>query len=381
MRGDEVHARRRAAAVALVQVRAAEQPRADLRGPPALAAPEGAHRVAVLAVPLAPAHREVPHLVAALAQVPRLGDQLHALQRRVLVHHGEEAAEAVHLVEAAREGRREVEAEPVDVHLGDPVAERVHDQTQRLRVTDVEGVPRARVVEIEARVFRDEAVVRPVVDALEAQRRAFVVALGRVVVDDVEDDLDTRRVERLDHLLELPDLVAHVVAGAVGHLGREERDGVVAPVVSQAALGQVLVLREVVHGQELHRGHAETDEVLEDGGSRDPRVRPAQLGGNVGVAHREALHVRLVDDRLAERGVRRLVTGPIERRVDDDAQRRGALIEPAHGQVAFGVHRVVREAAFRPVLRPAHRLRVRIEEHAVVVEALPGLRVPRAVDA
>jgi hypothetical protein len=27
--------------------------------------------------------------------------------------------------------------------------------------------------------------------------------LGRVVVDDVEDDLDPRAVERLDHLLEL----------------------------------------------------------------------------------------------------------------------------------------------------------------------------------
>src|SRR3712207_7286656 len=43
----------------------------------ALAPPEVADGVAVLAVPLRPQCREVPDLVAALADVPRLGDQLH----------------------------------------------------------------------------------------------------------------------------------------------------------------------------------------------------------------------------------------------------------------------------------------------------------------
>ena len=41
-----------------------------------LAAPEVADRVAVLAVPLRPQRREAADLVAAVADVPRLGDQL-----------------------------------------------------------------------------------------------------------------------------------------------------------------------------------------------------------------------------------------------------------------------------------------------------------------
>src|SRR3712207_7656283 len=44
---------------------------------PRVPAPEVAHRVAVLPVPLRPPHGEVPHLVAARPDVPRLGDELH----------------------------------------------------------------------------------------------------------------------------------------------------------------------------------------------------------------------------------------------------------------------------------------------------------------
>ena len=48
----------------------------------------------------------------------------------------EEGREAVDVVELARERRGEVEAEAVDVALGDPVAQRVHDQPQ-----DATGAP------------------------------------------------------------------------------------------------------------------------------------------------------------------------------------------------------------------------------------------------
>src|SRR3546814_9384977 len=52
----------------------------------------------------------------------------------------EERGEAVDLVALAGQGRRQVEAEPVDVHLGHPVAQRVHDQLQRVGVSHVEAV-------------------------------------------------------------------------------------------------------------------------------------------------------------------------------------------------------------------------------------------------
>ena len=115
-----------------------------------LAAPEVAHRVAVAAVPLRPQRREVADLVAALADVPRLGDELHLADDRVLLDEVEERRQPVDLVELAGQRGGEVEAEPVDVHLGHPVAQRVHDQLQHVRVAHVQAVAGAGVVDVVA---------------------------------------------------------------------------------------------------------------------------------------------------------------------------------------------------------------------------------------
>ena len=158
-RGDEVDARVRAPAAALVEVaRAGEAPR-ELADEAAVAFPVRAHRVAVLVVPLGPAGREIADLVAALAEVPRLGDQLDLRDHGVLAHDVEERAEAVDFVQLARERRGEVEAEAVDVHLGHPVAQRVHDELQHARVAHVERVAAAGEVDVRARVLGVEPVV------------------------------------------------------------------------------------------------------------------------------------------------------------------------------------------------------------------------------
>ena len=218
----------------LVQVARPGQPGGELRQRGRLAAPEVADRVPVLAVPLGPQRREVADLVAALADVPRLGDQLHLGDHRVLLHQVEEGGQPVHVVQLAGQGRGQVEAEPVDVHLQHPVAQRVHDQLERVRVPDVQRVAAAGVVDVAPGVGVVEAVVGVVVDAAEGERRAPAVALGGVVVDHVEDDLDARRVQRLDHRLELADLLAALPGRAVAVVRGEEADRVVAPVVGQA---------------------------------------------------------------------------------------------------------------------------------------------------
>ena len=64
-----------------------------------LAAPEVAHRVPVLAVPLRPQRREVADLVAAVADVPRLGDELDLRHHRILLDQVEERRQPVDLVE------------------------------------------------------------------------------------------------------------------------------------------------------------------------------------------------------------------------------------------------------------------------------------------
>ena len=204
------------------------------------------------------------------------------------------------------------------MHLGDPVAQRVHDQLDRVRVPHVEGVAGAGVVHVVALVVLDEAVVGRVVDALEAQRRTEVVALGGVVVDDVEDDLDAGGVHRLDHRLELLDLLALLARGVVGVRG-EEAEGVVAPVVAQALVEQRRVLDELVHRHQLDRGDAELGEVGGDRRVGEPGVGPALLLGDVGVQLGEALDVRLVDEGLVVGDRQPAVALPVEERVDDHA--------------------------------------------------------------
>ena len=207
VRGDEVD--RRGGPAAVVRYRSLE-PASRSAKSAADAWPRQKSRidVPVDAVPLGPEHREVADLVAAGADVPRLGDELHLRQHRVLVDHVEERGQPVDVVELPGQRRREVEAEPVDVALGHPVAQRVHDEPQHVRVDDVERVPGAGEVHVVAGVVGAEPVVHAVVDALEREHRAEVVALGGVVVDDVEDHLDAGAVQRLHHPLELADLLA-----------------------------------------------------------------------------------------------------------------------------------------------------------------------------
>ena len=63
---------------------------------------------------------KVAHLVAALAQIPRLGDQLDLREHRVLVDDVEEGAQPIHVVQFARQRAGQIEAEAVDVHLRAP---------------------------------------------------------------------------------------------------------------------------------------------------------------------------------------------------------------------------------------------------------------------
>ena len=186
-----------------------------------------ADAVAIAAVPFGPLGWEVTDLIATVADVPRLGYQLQFADHRVLLDEIEECRQLVDLVQAASQRGRKIEAEAVDVHLRGPVTQAVHHQLQYERVAHVEGVAGARVIHVVLLVVLDEAVVRGVVDALHRQCRTHVVALGRVVVDDIENDFHASLMQRLDHLLEVLYLLALAVAVGVLVVWREIADGVV----------------------------------------------------------------------------------------------------------------------------------------------------------
>ncbi len=266
------------------------------------------------------------------------------------------------------------------MHLGQPVPQRVHDQPQRHRVPGVQRVARTRGVVVLVRVARVQPVVRRVVQAAEAQRRAALAALGGVVEDDVQDDLEPGLVHRPHHRLELRNLTATNVAtahrGGVGGVRREVPDRVVAPVVGEPALQQEVVRHVLVHRQQLHRRHPQIAHIRQDGLVGQPRVRPAQRLGHRRVPHGEALGVDLVDDRVRVVAPRRSVGTPVEGSVGDQADRHvpGGVEHARRVVVVEGV--VVHLRAERDLA--AHRPRVRVEQQASPPGAPAGRGVHRS---
>ena len=253
-----------------------------------MAAPEVPHGVAVLAVPLAPHRREPAQVVAVhLADVPGLGDQLDPRHHRILGDHVQERRPFLEPALLAGQGGSQVEPEPVDVHLGHPVPQRVHDQLQGDRVADVEGVAAAGRVDVTARVAGVQPVVGGVVQAAETQRRAELVGLGGVVEHHVDQHLQPGPVQRVHHRLELGDLTARLPGphrGRIALVRGEVADRVVPPVVGQPALDQERLRHAFVHRQQFDGGHPQAGQMADGRLMTQPGVGPAQLRRHAGVA-------------------------------------------------------------------------------------------------
>ncbi len=100
--------------------------------------------------------------------------------------------------------------------------------------------------------------------------------------------------------------------------------------------------------------------------------------------HREALDVRLVDDGLIPRRLQQPVALPVKSRVDHQAlgHRVGVVVVVGLEVRRLGVVGDVRQrAALLPLHLPVDRLRVRVDQELVRVEAVPALRVVGPMDA
>lgn len=251
-----------------------------------------------------------------------------------------------------------------------------------MRLDHVQGVAAARVVRVAPGVGL-QPVVPPVVDALQGQRGPQLARLRRVVVDHVEDDLDPGGVQGAHHALELADLLPRRTGGRVGRMGREVADRVVAPVVLEAAPQQVVLVRELVDGEQLDGRDAEFHEVLDRGRVRQPGVRPAQFLGDVGVQRGEPPHMHLVDHRVGPRGLRAAVLGPVVVIVDDhalrDVRRRVPVVPYGVRDLLLGPVADMAVHLWRQAEVAVHRAGVRVEEQLRGVPAGTGPRVPAAV--
>ena len=276
MTGDEVDAAFGALARAPVEIGAATDAAGEEPDHSFVTAPETAYLVAISSVPLCPtALREAANLIRAPC-IPCLGDDLHLSQDWVLGDALEQRGvkRQVTFFVPAQDGGQ-IEAETIHVHLHHPVAKRGQDEVSDHRVIRIDAVPGPSVVPIEAPVLLKH-IEDGIVQATQAEGRAQFIPLGGVSKDDVQDDLNTRLVEGLHHLLELQPLLAQVSTAGVGALRSHESDRIIAPVVPQPLAGQGIDLRqfmlvELLYGHQLHCRHAQ---VLQVGDSlRQPPVR------------------------------------------------------------------------------------------------------------
>ena len=157
--------------------------------------------------------------------------------------------------------------------------------------------------------------------------------------------------------------------------------GVVAPVVHQLLFQQLAVVHEHVDRQQLHRGDADGLDVPDHLGRRQAAERAAQLLRHRRVQLGHAAHVRLVDDGMLPRDLRRAVVAPGEGGVDDPALRhQGRAVPLVERQVVHRLHLVAEQ--LRPPFEVAHqRLGVRVDQQLVRVEPVPLLRRVGAVNA
>ena len=298
-----------------------------------LAPPEVARDVAENVVPFGPARRKPADLVTTRPAVPGLRDQLDLGQQRVLSDRLEKAALGIEAFGLAGEDGAEVEPESVDARLAHPVAQAVGHHLDDARMAEVERVPGSGVVDVVARLIREEPIVGAVVDAFEGQGRPELVSLGGVVVDDVEDHFETGVVQASDHLLEFAQRVRHVrrIAG----IGGKKTDRIVAPVVFQTLVEQIAVVDEGVDGQQFDRRHAQRSDVVDDRLGAESGIEAPELLVDLGVQLGEPLDVGFIDDGVVPRHIAPAVFAPpVEIGIDDDGlwNERGA-VPLIHGEV------------------------------------------------
>ena len=141
-------------------------------------------------------------------------------------------------------------------------------------------------------------------------------------------------------------------------------------------------MHEGVDRQQLDRRDAEVDQVVDD---RRPAQRAdlaAHLLRDLGMAHRIAARVHLVDHGLVPGPRLRALAAPGEGRVDDHALRHVAgAVAPVEREVAVGMADPVAEQRVMPLERPRQGLGVGIDQQLVRVEAVAVPRIVRSVDA
>src|SRR5262249_3893332 len=149
MTGHEIDALLGLPLLVAVDVGAPEEPGCDMGYHPLVALDEAPDIVSESAVPFLPAVANEASYLIESGRIPRFRDELRAGQQRIRFDIPEDRRVGQRMTgRIAREDRREVETEPVDVHLGHPVAQAVLDHPAHDRLVGVQRIAAPGVVRV-----------------------------------------------------------------------------------------------------------------------------------------------------------------------------------------------------------------------------------------
>src|SRR4029077_8029578 len=107
------------------------------------------------------------------------------------------------------------------MHLLDPITEAVHNHPADDRIVRIECVAGAAVIRVVGTILF-ENVIGSVAQTAKTEGWPVLVAFGGVIEDNIENEFDTRAMERLNHIPELVQRPEWIPSRAVGLVRRKE---------------------------------------------------------------------------------------------------------------------------------------------------------------
>ena len=71
-----------------------------------------------------------------------------------------------------------------------------------------------------------------------------MIPFSGMVVHDIQDDLDARTMQRLDHRLELVDFSAFSWIGGISNIRGKIPDGIISPIIGEPLINQKLIIQK-----------------------------------------------------------------------------------------------------------------------------------------
>ena len=319
---------------------------------PALAQPKSADIIAEAVVPLGKRRGECAQLIAALPNVPRFGNQLATGEQRVLIGRLKKMCVSVKFG-LAPQYAGQIEAETIDMKTLPPMAQAIHHPARHIALRHVEGVAGAGPVLVLA--VRIKPIPSRRVDTALAQHQAGGhVLLGGVVKHHVQNHFDAGLMQRFHGGAQL--IGGLLGRGGITRLHGEMGISVVAPIIHEAVLLQMIFIGMQRQGQQLDGGDAEAFQMADH-----PLVgqRAISAGiGQIGKLFGKPFHMRFVNHGVCPRRVWVLIVAPIEFRRPLHHAFGG------HGGIVAGIVKSKMRQRFGIVItRPARHARgIRVEQ-------------------